>query len=170
MMWFDWVLVVIVALSTGISLLRGFVKEALALAGWILAFFVAKFFYLDLAEILINTIETPSIRKSVAWVALFLLVLIVAGAVNFLIGKILKHAGLTGTDRLFGMFFGCIRGILLCTLLIIALKSFTSVHEDPWWTESELIPHVEVVAEWSYKHLKEIAPDVMVKLDSIIDI
>ena len=42
--WVDWVIIVVVTLSTLISLWRGFVREALSLAAWIAAFVVASLF------------------------------------------------------------------------------------------------------------------------------
>ena len=59
MQWVDWAILIIIGVSAGISLLRGFVREALSLAGWILAFFVAKGFYTDFSNLLVNHIETP---------------------------------------------------------------------------------------------------------------
>ena len=40
----DWVIVVVLVISVLLSLWRGFVREALSLAGWVVAFIVANLF------------------------------------------------------------------------------------------------------------------------------
>ncbi|WP_196138074.1 CvpA family protein [Aliikangiella sp. G2MR2-5] len=160
MQWIDWAILIVIGLSAGISLLRGFVREALSLAGWILAFFVAKGFYQDFAVLLESHIETPSLRLAVSWAALFFITLTAAGLVNYIIGQLVEKAGLSGMDRIMGMAFGALRGILVVSFAIIALRAFTPVAQDPWWKRSQLIPHVEIIGNWFYDHLKDTIPEV----------
>ncbi len=145
--------------------MRGFIREALSLAGWILAFFVAKWFYLDLADLLQNQIESPSLRMGVSWGALFFATLTVSGLVNYLISQFIERAGLSGMDRMMGMAFGGIRGVLITSVIIISLKVFTPVENDPWWKESAMIPHFEVLGGWFYDHLKQNTPEVTPSLN-----
>ena len=49
---FDYAVLVIVGLSVLLSMMRGFVREILALASWVIAFFVAKAYVLELAPLL----------------------------------------------------------------------------------------------------------------------
>ncbi|NVK21606.1 MAG: CvpA family protein [Kangiellaceae bacterium] len=160
MIWVDWVILAIIGVSALISLLRGFVREALSLAGWIGAFFVAKAFYEPFAELLVDHIPTNSIRLGVAWVGLFVITLVCAGILNYMIGKMIDKVGLSGMDRLLGMFFGAARGVLICALLVLGLKQFTPVPKDEWWGQSSLIPHMEIVAEWFYDQLEDVYPDL----------
>ncbi len=156
MIWVDWAILAIIGLSALISILRGFVREALSLAGWIAAFLLAKAFYEPVAEMLVEHIETNSIRLGVAWVGIFVVVLFLAGVVNYIIGKMIDKAGLSGTDRFLGMGFGALRGVLIVALIVLGLKQFTPVPKDDWWGKSALIPHMELVAEWFYDKLGEV--------------
>ena len=160
MQWIDWAILIVIGISAGISLLRGFVREALSLAGWILAFFVAKGFYTDFSTLLVDYIETPSLRYGVAWATLFLLTLTVSGLINYVIGRLVEKAGLSGMDRIMGMAFGALRGVLVVALAIITLRTFTPVEQDNWWRQSQLIPHVEIIGNWFYDHLKDSIPKV----------
>jgi len=159
MQWIDWAILAVIAISGGISLLRGFVREALSLAGWIVAFFVAKAFYLDVTPLLENHISTPSLRQGVAWAALFLITLTLSGLVNYIIGQLVEKAGLSGMDRVMGMVFGALRGVLLMAFVLLALRTFTPVSQDPWWRKSQLIPHIEVIGNWFYQNFKESWPE-----------
>jgi uncharacterized membrane protein required for colicin V production len=87
MNWADWTIVVILVLSSLISIKRGFVKEALSLATWILAVIIALFFSERLAVLLTDSITTPSVREVVAFAILFIATLLVGAMVNYLIGE-----------------------------------------------------------------------------------
>ncbi len=160
MQWIDWAILIVIGLSAGVSLLRGFVREALSLAGWIIAFFVAKGFYQEFSTLLVSYIETPSLRLAVSWATLFFLTLTATGLINFIIGRLVEQAGLSGMDRIMGMAFGALRGVLVVSFAVIALRAFTPVAQDPWWQQSQLIPHVENIGNWFYDHLKDKIPDV----------
>lgn len=45
MVWIDYAILAVIGLSSLISLIRGFVKEALSLVTWFAAFFVASRFF-----------------------------------------------------------------------------------------------------------------------------
>ncbi|AOE49732.1 CvpA family protein [Kangiella sediminilitoris] len=160
MIWVDWVILAIIGVSALISLLRGFVREALSLAGWIAAFFLAKFFYVPLSELLVDHIETNSIRLGVSWAAIFVATLVLAGIINYMVGKMVDAAGMSGMDRLLGMFFGALRGVLIVALIVLGLKQFTPVPKDKWWGQSSLIPHMGMVAAWFYEKLGEVVPEL----------
>jgi len=164
MQWIDWAILIVIGLSAGISLLRGFVREALSLAGWILAFFIAKTFYLEFSSLLETQIETPSLRYAVSWVALFVLTLTVSGLINYILSQLIDKAGLSGMDRIMGMAFGALRGVLLVSLATILLKEFTAADQDRWWRTSELIPHAELLGNWFYQRFDEVMPGLSSKL------
>jgi len=164
MLWVDWTILILISISAGISLLRGFVREALSLAGWIIAFFVAKGFYQEFSELLVEYIQTPSLRYGAAWAGLFLASLTVTGLLNYLIGQLVEKAGLSGMDRIMGMAFGALRGVLIVSLVVIGLRAFTPVEQDPWWKQSQFIPHVEILGNWFYDHFKGSIPKVNTEL------
>lgn len=153
MVWIDITILVIIGISTLISLTRGFVKEALSLAIWIAAFFIAKFFYLDLAT-LFTGINDTMLRNAAAVAALFIATLIVGSVVNYLIGRLVESTGLTGTDRLLGGIFGALRGILIVAAILFFMDSFTGLSDETWWEESELIPHFGIVIQWFFEFLE----------------
>lgn len=153
MIWVDYVIIGIIGLSALISLVRGFMREALSLVVWILAFWVAWTFFRELAQHL-TWFSVPSVRLGVSLALLFLVTLMVGGLVNFLVGQLVDKTGLTGTDRLIGMLFGAARGILLVTLLIL-LAGLTPLPDDPWWKSSQLIEYFQELAVWLKTFLPE---------------
>ena len=149
MNWADWTIVVILVLSSLISIKRGFVKEDLSIATWILAVIIALFFSERLAVVLTDSITTPSVREVVAFAILFNATLLVGAMVNYLIGELVRITGLSGTDRTLGMVFGLARGFIIVMALLIFLPSLIPVEEDGWWHESRLIPYFLSFEDWA---------------------
>lgn len=92
--------------------------------------------------------------------SLFVVTLVIAGIINYMVGRMVDAAGLSGTDRLLGMIFGALRGVLIVALIVLGLKQFTPVPEDEWWGQSSLLPQMEMVAEWFYEQLGEVVPQL----------
>ena len=143
----DWIILAVLAISTLMSVRRGFVKEALSLLTWIAAVFIARLFAGQFSVLLEASIETASLRLGAAYLILFIGTLIVGGMVNYLVGEFVKMTGLTGTDRFLGMFFGLARGALFVTVTVAVLHYLAPVKEDPWYQESSLIPEIVILVE-----------------------
>jgi len=144
--WLDFVLIGIVLLSAAISLLRGFIREALALVGWVAAVWIAITFSGQVAQWFADTIELPSMRLALAYLLLFIGTLVIAGILVWLVGLLVEKTGLSGTDRLLGMVFGLARGVIIAAILVL-LAGLTPLPRDPWWREAVLLPHFQAVAE-----------------------
>ena len=145
MIWVDYAILTIIGISALISILRGFVREALSLLGWIVAIWVSLSFADEIAALLIDKISLPSVRTASAFLILFFACLIVAGVINYLAGKLIEKTGLSGTDRMLGVVFGTVRGAVVVGILVL-LAGFTAVPQDPWWDQSMLLKHFESMA------------------------
>ncbi|MDF1764311.1 MAG: CvpA family protein [Oleibacter sp.] len=156
----DWVIVAVIGVSSLISLTRGFIKEALSLASWVIAFFVARYFSANLSALLIDYIEVNSVRAAISFALLFACTLFVLALVNYLLAAIVNATGLSGTDRVLGMAFGAVRGLVILVALVF-LGQQTPAPTDSWWQNSVIIPHLETLADWARKTLPSAVDHVM---------
>lgn len=145
MAWADLAVLAIIGVSAVLSLFRGFVREAIALAGWIAGLWFAFNFLHVGAEWFVRWVESPEIRLMLGFVVLLGAVLVVAGVVARLAGGLVDVTGLGGTDRVLGMVFGAGRGALIVSVLVL-LAGFTDLAAEPWWRESVLLPRFEALA------------------------
>ena len=60
-------------------------------------------------------------------------------------GQGVDKTGLSGTDRVLGIVFGVVRGVVVVALLVL-LAGLTTMPKDPWWGESALLGHFQVIA------------------------
>jgi len=153
--WADWSLIVIIILSILISVRRGMTREILSVLTWVGAFVISNVFGEKLAMLLDGWIKTPSLRMTIAMVSLFALTLIVGAMLNHVLSDMLKKTGLTGTDRILGSGFGCLRGVIIVVALLMFIQSSFSL--DPWWKQSLLIPKFINLGVWA----KDIIDGVM---------
>lgn len=155
----DFFIIGIILLSTLISLVRGFIREALSIATWIVAIWIGFLFSGQLAGYLVNYIKTPSLGIIAGFAIIVMVTLVIGALLSRLMSAFVVETGLSGTDRMIGMIFGFARGVLLVSVLILVGSLTVFVH-DPWWKASALIPHFMVVVDW----LRSILPDQVTKL------
>lgn len=153
MNWLDIVILSVIGLSALISLVRGFAKEALSLVIWFGAFFIASQYYSRLA-VYFTKIQDEMFRNGAAIAALFVATLIVGALVNYVLGQLIQKTGLSGTDRVLGIVFGGLRGVLIVSAVLFFVDTFTTFNDSEWWTSSELVPHFKLIIEPFFEHLQ----------------
>lgn len=152
----DWIIALVLGFSALISLLRGFVKEALSLLTWVAAFIVAVSLGPRLAHLLSEWFSNDTLRLIVAFLGLFLGTLLVGGMLNSLIVSLIAKIGLSPVDRLLGSVFGVLRGSILILAVLIILPMFVAVEEHGWWQESVLIPQFMSMEGWAKETFSDI--------------
>lgn len=147
MTWIDALLLVVLALSALLGLFRGFAREAFSLAGWLLSFWVATHYTDALADLLQEQIAYDELRYVLAFVAIFLATLLVCILFSRLVVGLLRASVLSGSDRLLGILFGLLRGMVLITIVVL-LGSMTPLAQEKLWTDSVLVSYLQQLTGW----------------------
>lgn len=146
--WADWALIVIISLSSLMSLRRGFIREALSLVTWVVAFVVARSFHLHAQTLLVGVVDQPVLRVIAAFCGLFIGTLLIGAGINFVVAALIRITGLTPLDRILGVFFGLTRGLVL-TVVMIAVLRLSPLAESDWWKSSIMIENLAILEQWS---------------------
>jgi membrane protein required for colicin V production len=141
---FDYAVLTVISASVLLGLWRGVVSEILAVVAWIAAFLVARVAAAELANWLGGRIAEPGMRLAVAYVLVFVGVLLVFAIARMLISLLLKAVGLGLLDRLLGAVFGALRGILV-VLAVVLVAGMTPLPKAAWWRDAMLAPPLETV-------------------------
>tara|TARA_R110002073_G_scaffold314917_1_gene487323 strand:- start:303 stop:788 length:486 start_codon:yes stop_codon:yes gene_type:complete len=144
----DWAIIAVLGLSILLSLWRGFVREAVSLAGWIAAFVIANMFVGEMAAFLQQWIANVTGRYVAAYALLFAGMLMVAGIAGKLSAQVVKVTGLTLLDRLLGTVFGFVRGVIIVLVVVYVLRQLALPQNLLWLDESQLMPHVDMLGQW----------------------
>ncbi|MGQ0547749.1 MAG: CvpA family protein [Betaproteobacteria bacterium] len=135
MSWLDIAILGVLAASVAWGIWRGFVREVISLAGWVLAFLAANAVAGPLGDALPTSISSPEVRVLAAFLIVFIFTLSLATIVGMLLSKLLKAAGLGGLDRTLGGLFGLARGVVILLAIAIA-AGLTAAPRQPLWKES----------------------------------
>lgn len=129
---FDFVLLAILAISIVLGLLRGLLKEVLSLVAYASAFLAAIWWGPTVSEWLTQWISQPFVSMTLAYLGVFIVVLLSIGVINMTLAALLNKTGLTPADHGLGAMFGLVRGVLF-VLVLVVLAGYTPLPEEPWW-------------------------------------
>lgn len=159
--WVDYAIIGTILLSMLISVVRGFVREALSLVTWIGAIWVGIHFVNLASQWLVPYITSSPIRMGVGFFLLFAVTLLVGSIVSFVLVQFIHKTGLSGTDRSLGVVFGLARGIVIVAVgLLIASMMFPmstdkSDEKDSAFQTSHLAPQFKPIMNWLREFLPE---------------
>ncbi|MDF0602729.1 CvpA family protein [Psychromarinibacter sp. C21-152] len=122
----DGVVALVIIVSAILAYARGFVREAMAIAGWIAAAVVA-FLFAGTAEPLVKEIpyvgdylrDSCELSIIAAFAAVFAVALVVVSLFTPLFASAVQRSALSGLDRGLGFFFGVLRGLLLVAVAFV---------------------------------------------------
>jgi membrane protein required for colicin V production len=152
MIWIDYVIIGLVFIAFITGFLRGFSLEFFSLIFWLLAIGVGLSFSREFSVFLESIISNPLPKIAASFLLLFLITLIVGSLIRVLLGESIKKTTLTFTDRLGGMIFGALHGMVVVVVLVM-LAGLTPLPDDLWWKESKLLPSFQICVIWSRDHI-----------------
>lgn len=141
----DYLIIAAILISAVAGVMRGFLREAVALGAWIIGLFLAWHFS-DLVEPHLGGLMAGSeVRPWAARVIIVLLVLVLGACVGALLSHFVRLSIFSGVDRLLGFAFGLLRGFLLLGVFVI-LGQLLQLQAEGWWRQSLMIPYGESIA------------------------
>lgn len=141
----DIAVVIVVLISGVLAFLRGFVREALGIAAWIGAAFIAMQVQPMTMGIAMDLIGMEVIAKYGSWVVIFLIALIILSIVSGALSNMIKDTSLNALDRSLGFVFGLARGALLISVVYFLGAQLMNKNAPPpdWLAQAKTYPLIQ---------------------------
>jgi len=139
----DWIILLVLLVSVIQAASSGFFQEIFSIAGLVFGYLIAAWQYRHLADHFGPYISSRWLGEIVAFLAIFLGVMVLAGVLGKIIRWAMKEAGLSVIDRFLGGILGLVRGCLLIAIVLVGMTAFTPTSR--WLQNSSLSPYFLVV-------------------------
>ena len=139
----DWIILLVLLISVTQAASSGFFQEAFGIAGLVFGYLIAAWQYRNLAGHFVPDVSSHWLAEIIAFLAIFLGVMILAGILGKIVRWIVKEAGLNVVDRFLGGVLGLVRGGLLVAIVLVSMTAFTP--SSGWLKQSSLAPYFLVV-------------------------
>lgn len=142
----DFIVLAVVVVSVLLSLMRGFTREALSLAGWALAVYGAIFFAPELAPLFAG-IGVAWVADALAMLVVFVAVLFTASLLAKRLSSALHKSSIGALDRTLGVIFGGLRGLFIACAVYFAVSLAVPEDAQPnWMAEAKSRPLLQTGA------------------------
>ena len=142
MNWTDYFLIALIGISCIAGLLRGLLREVIALVTWVLAVWIAWQYAPALEPHLGGALASEAVRPWAARAIIFMIVVLIGTAIGVGVSRFVRLSLFIGVDRFFGGIFGLLRGWVIAGLFVIACQALR-LDAEPWYRSSMLLPYAQ---------------------------
>tara|TARA_B100000795_G_scaffold235500_1_gene195189 strand:+ start:133 stop:678 length:546 start_codon:yes stop_codon:yes gene_type:complete len=100
---------------------KGFVLSILAASKWLLAYVITLFLFPRIKPYFKNMLDSEYVLDMLLGITIFILVIFIILLINKGINRAVNFIGMGRVDSIFGLFFGFIRGYIICVCLLSAI-------------------------------------------------
>ena len=115
----DIIVLLLVGGGAALGLMRGFVTEVISLFSWVAAIFALKLAHAPVTAVLKGFVGTPGGAAVLAFALVFAVVFIAGKLIAASLGRRTRQSVLGPVDRVLGLGFGALKGLLAATLLFL---------------------------------------------------
>ncbi len=127
---FDIIYLIITFLSLIKCYKKGFVLSLLSASKWLLAYVVTLFLFPKTKPYVESLIDNEYVLDIALGIILFIVVIFIILLINKGISKAVTYTGIGGLDKLFGFFFGFIRGYIISVCIFATIDII--YNSDKW--------------------------------------
>lgn len=151
----DGILIGFTLVSAMLAMIRGFSREILSIASWVIAAIGAYFLYPLALPYISPHISNGTIALAVSAAAVFLVTLIVVTIITMRIADFVVDSRIGALDRTLGFLYGAARGVLVVAVALLFLNWLIGPSAPSWITEAKSRPLLDGVGQW----LQELLPE-----------
>lgn len=148
---FDWIVVLIVGAAAGFGVMRGFIAEVASLAAWVAGFIAVRLFYTPAQAFFTQVSGSDMIGMVSGVIGPFLLAMLAVKLIGGFLSSSAKSSVIGPLDRLLGLGFGMLKGVLAASLLFLLVSLSLTIlpgsNDRPeWLAKAKTTPTLALVA------------------------
>lgn len=147
MNWLDVLLAIMLAVSTIAGLAKGLARSAIGLAALIVALFCGLWFYGVPGSFFYEYLKSRELAHFIGFLIIFVGVIVFGALIGALVARLLKLAQLSWLDRILGLGFGFLRGVLAAAVIVLGIMAFAPKSPPRSVAESRIAPYVVGAAD-----------------------
>jgi len=151
----DGILVGFTLVSAMLAMVRGFSREVLSIASWVIAAIAAYFLYPVVLPYVAPYIDNATLALAAAAAAVFFVALIVVTIITMKLADFIVDSRIGALDRTLGFLYGAARGVLVVAVALLFLNWLLGSNPPTWVTEAKSRPLLEGVGAWLQSLLPE---------------
>jgi membrane protein required for colicin V production len=144
----DYLILIVLLVSLLLGFFRGFLSEAIGLISWLGGLWLAWHYAYLLEPHLGGLLSEPPFATWAARLLILLAVLVLGWLIAGIASYFAHQSGISlMLDRLLGVVFGLIRGMVLIAIVVMLGKQVQLDRTD-WWRASRFMPPASEVSDW----------------------
>ena len=128
----DGIFIVFTLVSALLALVRGFSREVLSIASWIIAGLIAWIAYPFLSPILVEPLGKPIYADLAAAAIIFLIALIIVTVITMRIADFIIDSRVGPLDRTLGFLYGAARGVVVMAVALLFFQWLVAGNPPEW--------------------------------------
>ncbi|OLP58562.1 colicin V production protein [Xaviernesmea oryzae] len=129
----DGIVLGVALFSAVLAMVRGFSREVLSVASWVVAAAAAYYLHPYLVPYAKNYTESATIALAGAAGVIFLVALIIVSFITMRIADFIIDSRIGALDRTLGFVFGAARGVLLIVVAMLFFNWLVKPEQQPAW-------------------------------------
>lgn len=142
-------------ISAVLAMVRGFSREVLSIASWVLAAVAAYMFYPLVLPYVAPYIDNAQFSIAAAAGVVFLIALIVVTVITMKMADFIIDSRVGALDRALGFVYGAARGLLVLAVGLLFFNWLASTNQPEWVTNAKSKPLLDSIGAWIESYLPE---------------
>jgi membrane protein required for colicin V production len=142
----DYVIIGLFLTSAIIGLIRGLLREVIAVLSWVVGLWCAWHYSALLTPYLGGALQKEPLHTWAARGIIFAAALLIGTLIGALVNHFVRLSIFSGFDRLLGFIFGLARAAVIAAVAVL-LAQQVRLDTEIWWNKSRLLPPIELLAD-----------------------
>jgi len=152
----DVLLLVVMLISGLLAMIRGFMREILSIAAWIIAALVTLYAYPRVMPIASGYVSSKMVATGISVAVVFLITLMVVSLITVRISDLVLDSRIGALDRTLGFLFGLGRGLIIVVVAFLFFAWLVPERSQPEWVRGA---KSRVVLQSTGQWLQSLLPD-----------